>query len=135
MCLPTHKRQPPSHVYGPAPFTEAAEPGSSCPAQPILSPSAPRGGSSFCHTVPEALMPRDKKLLLLLSSVPACPRFPAAWPSPASHPVMSIGMAGSTPLPLVKSSSPAREEDSLVLTSPKEIWPWTVRLGTCQVNG
>lgn len=33
------------------------------------------------------------------------------------------------PTTLVKSSSSAWEEDSLVLTPPKEILPWAVRLG------
>lgn len=60
MCLPTHKRQPPLRVYGPAPFTETAEPGSSRPARPLLPASAPRGRSSFCHTVPKAFTPCDK---------------------------------------------------------------------------
>lgn len=60
MCLPTHKRQPPLRVYGPAPFTETAEPGSSRPARPLLPASAPRGRLSFCHTVPKAFTPCDK---------------------------------------------------------------------------
>ena len=89
MCLPTHKRQPPRRIYGPAPFTEAAGPGSSCPARPLLSPSAPRGGSSFCRMIPQALMPQDKKLLLLLSSVPACPGFQLA--GQVLHPTPSSG--------------------------------------------
>lgn len=110
MCLLTHKRQPLHRVYGPALLMEAAEPGSSRPAQPLLSPSALRVGLSLCRTVPKALTPQDKKLLLLISIMPACPWLPANWASPTSHPVMSVGMAGSTPPPPVKSSSPAWEE-------------------------
>lgn len=55
------------------------------------------GGSYFCRTVPKALMTHDKKLLLLPSSVPACPGFQLA--EQVLHPTPSSGRQGSPRCP------------------------------------